>query len=37
MEIVKKEIDSFLNYLLREKMYPETTIRSYSKDIYYII
>lgn len=33
MEIVKKEIDSFLNYLLREKMYPETTIRSYSKDI----
>lgn len=33
MEILKKEIDSFVVYLEREKMYPETTINSYIHDI----
>lgn len=33
MEISQKEMDKFLNYLEKEKMYPDTTIRSYSKDL----
>lgn len=33
MELLKKEVESFYKYLEKEKLYPETTITSYKKDL----